>query len=33
MSARLLVEAEVAALVATHAQKSELKAIKAGGNK
>ena len=32
MSARLLVEAEVAALVATHAQQSELKAIKAGGN-
>jgi DNA-binding FadR family transcriptional regulator len=30
MSARLLVEAEVAALAATHAQKSDLKAIKAG---
>lgn len=30
MSARLLVEAEVAALAATHAQKSNLKAIKAG---
>jgi DNA-binding FadR family transcriptional regulator len=30
MSARLLVEAEVAALAATHAQKADLKAIKAG---
>jgi DNA-binding FadR family transcriptional regulator len=30
MSARLLVEAEVAALAATHAQKTDLKAIKAG---
>lgn len=30
MSARLLVEAEVAALAATHAQKSDLKAIKSG---
>jgi DNA-binding FadR family transcriptional regulator len=30
MSARLLVEAEVAALAATHAQKPDLKAIKAG---
>lgn len=30
MSARLLVEAEVAALAATHAQKANLKAIKAG---
>lgn len=30
MSARLLIEAEVAALAATHAQKSDLKAIKAG---
>ncbi len=30
MSARLLIEAEVAALAATHAQKSDLKAIKTG---
>jgi DNA-binding FadR family transcriptional regulator len=30
MSARLLIEAEVAALAATHAQKADLKAIKAG---
>ena len=30
MSARLLVEAEVAALAATHAQKADLKAIKVG---
>jgi DNA-binding FadR family transcriptional regulator len=30
MSARLLIESEVAALAATHAQKSDLKAIKAG---
>lgn len=30
MSARLLVEAEVAALAATHAQKADLKAIKTG---
>lgn len=30
MSARLLVEAEVAALAATHAQKADLKAIKSG---
>jgi DNA-binding GntR family transcriptional regulator len=30
MSARLLVEAEVAALAAAHAQKADLKAIKAG---
>jgi DNA-binding FadR family transcriptional regulator len=30
MSARLLIEAEVAALAATHAQKTDLKAIKAG---
>jgi DNA-binding FadR family transcriptional regulator len=30
MSARLLVEAEVAALAATHAQKADIKAIKAG---
>ncbi len=30
MSARMLVEAEVAALAATHAQKADLKAIKAG---
>jgi DNA-binding FadR family transcriptional regulator len=30
MSARLLVEAEVAALAATHAQKADLKAIKGG---
>jgi len=30
MSARLLVEAEVAALAATHAQKADVKAIKAG---
>lgn len=30
MSARLLIEAEVAALAATHAQKADIKAIKAG---
>jgi DNA-binding FadR family transcriptional regulator len=30
MSARLLIEAEVAALAATHAQKADLKAIKSG---